>query len=280
MLLLFASLLLNLALLLLYAGQKLCAPSPSNVPQPQDLPLTNWQLQKPSGEHLHAWWLAGAPEQPIILHFHGNRHNRLQMLGRAKFFATQGFNNLLPDFQAHGQSEGQHVTFGYREREDCELWLAEVRQRFPTHKLVAIGLSLGGAACLLGQTAAKVDVLVLEMVYSTLRDAVDNRMTLRFGRFGKYLSPLLTLQLKPTLGIGLDDLRPIEHIANVTTPKLIMAGDQDQRTTLAQTQRLFQAAAEPKTLWIIPGAGHEDLYAFTPQAYQETVLPFIRQHLP
>jgi len=48
---------------------------------------------------------------------------------------------------------------------------------------------------------------------------------------------------------------------------------------LAESQALFDAAAEPKQLWIVPGAGHEDLRAFAPEAYEKKVLAFLAENL-
>ena len=272
-------LMVTVSIIVLFVGQKLCASSPSKVNKPATQhTLENVTLTKPTGEPLHAWWLPGDASSPIILHFHGNRQSRLQMMQRAEFFAKHGYNNLLPDFQAHGESGGKYVTFGHREAEDAELWFHFIKDKYPEHKVVAIALSLGGAACLLGKTAHQLDALVLEMVYPTLNDAINNRMALRFGRFSRFITPLLTVQLKPTLGIWPKDLEPIEHIKTVSTPMLLIAGSDDDRTTLEESQRLYDAAAEPKEFLVIEGAKHEDLHAFAKDIYEQRVLSFIQKH--
>ena len=38
-------------------------------------------------------------------------------------------------------------------------------------------------------------------------------------------------------------------------------------------------AAEPKQLWVVPGAGHVDLYRFAPQAYEAQVFGFLSRYL-
>ena len=54
------------------------------------------------------------------------------MLGRAEFLHRQGFAVLAPDFQAHGESPGEHVTFGARESLDAAAALAYLHARRPT----------------------------------------------------------------------------------------------------------------------------------------------------
>jgi len=266
--------------LALIIGQSLCAHAKSALPTPPDhLPITNISIPRRRGGHLHAWWLPGQPDKPIILHLHGNRNTREQMLQRAELFHQHGYGGLLPDFQAHGESDGKHVSYGFFESEDARDWIRYIRTQYPHHKLGVIGLSLGGAACLVGPEPLEIEAIVLEMVYPTLHEAVDNRARMHFGAVGSLLTPLLTLQLKPILGFSIHDLRPIDGIQNLTIPKLIIAGSDDQHTTLAQSKRLFEAAAEPKTFWLIDGAKHEDLQAFTPQHYETRVLAFFEEWL-
>jgi fermentation-respiration switch protein FrsA (DUF1100 family) len=48
---------------------------------------------------------------------------------------------------------------------------------------------------------------------------------------------------------------------------LILHGDRDDVVPFAQGQRLFAAANEPKTFYIISGAGHNDTYVVGGEAY-------------
>jgi alpha/beta superfamily hydrolase len=50
---------------------------------------------------------------------HGVRANRLSMVERARFLSYAGYSVLLFDFQGHGESTGQHITFGYLESKDA-----------------------------------------------------------------------------------------------------------------------------------------------------------------
>ena len=58
-----------------------------------------------------------------------------------------------------------------------------------------------------------------------------------------------------------------------------MAGTADQHTTEAQTRALFAAANEPKELWLVPGASHDDLFRHDRRGYSDHVLSFLRRHL-
>jgi fermentation-respiration switch protein FrsA (DUF1100 family) len=93
------------------------------------------------------------------------------------------------------------------------------------------------------------------------------------------LTPLLLVQLQPRLHIAVSGLEPIRWIGQLGAPVLVAAGSDDRHTTLEETQELFSAAAQPKELWVVKGAVHEDLLAFDPGAYEEHVMKFLRRYL-
>ena len=91
--------------------------------------------------------------------------------------------------------------------------------------------------------------------------------------------PLLTWQLKPRLGIDVKDLRPIDYVGEINSPKLFIAGEKDEHTTIDESQTLFAAASEPKELWIVPDAKHIDFYLLVKEEYEQKVLSFFEKNL-
>jgi fermentation-respiration switch protein FrsA (DUF1100 family) len=79
------------------------------------------------------------------------------------------------------------------------------------------------------------------------------------------------------LGISANDLRPIDHIANVDCPVLIMSGEKDRQTRQEDTETLFSRAQSPKQLWFVPKAGHIDLHKAARSEYESRVLAFLEQ---
>ena len=201
------------------------------------------------------------------------------MLDRARFLHAAGYTVLLFDSRGHGESGGERVTFGYLESLDARAMLGFLRRQAPGERIGVIGVSLGGAAVLVGAQPLGVEALVLEAVYPSLAEAIDDRLTIRLGRFGPPLAPLLTLQLGPRLGFGADDLRPIDGIERVGAPVLIIAGTADRHTTLAESHRLFARAQPPKELWEISGAAHVDFHRAARTEYEGRVSRFLARAL-
>jgi fermentation-respiration switch protein FrsA (DUF1100 family) len=67
----------------------------------------------------------------------------------------------------------------------------------------------------------------------------------------------------------------VEHIGANGCPVLLIGGTLDRHTTVADTERLFAAAREPKELWLIPNAAHVDFLEFAGEAYRRRILAFL-----
>ena len=261
-------------------GGTLIAPERRYIGEPLlDCPVQSIAIQSQSGSTLKGWWIPGQNGKGAIVLMHGIRSSRLGMLERAKFLAHEGFGVLLFDFQAHGESSGAHITLGKLESQDAIAAVAFAHAHAPGEKIAVIGTSLGGAAALLAEPPLDIDALIVESSYPTLQQAVEDRLVRRLGPFAKVLAPLLTCQLRPRLGFGVDDLRPIDHVGILKMPKFFIAGADDLQTTAAESKALFATAAEPKEFWLIEGAAHVDMHTFNRPEYEKRVLAFLKPHL-
>lgn len=246
---------------------------------PSDIPAQKVQFQSLSGVTIHGWFLQGKENAGAIILMHGVRANRLAMLDRARFLSRKGFSVLLFDFQAHGESVGNNITFGYLESRDAQAAVDYVNSLLPREKIGIVGISMGGAAFLLAKPNLQVNAVILEMVYPTIEQAVSNRITSRLGNWSSIFTPLLTWQMKPRLGIDVKDLRPIDNVGSINIPKLFIVGEKDEHTTLEESNALFEAANEPKELWIIPNAKHIDFYPLVKGEYEQKVSTFFEKYL-
>jgi len=199
------------------------------------------------------------------------------MVDRARFLQHAGYSVLLIDFQATGETKGDHITFGWKESRDVLAATDFIRRTRPTDRVAIIGSSLGGVAALLATPPLKVDALLLEEVYTTIEIATRNRMENYLGGVGRFLTPLLLNQLQWRLGVSASQLRPVDHIGDVQCPVFVMSGEKDRNTRTADTRMLFERARSPKQLWSVPNAGHVDLHQAARVDYESRVLAFLKQ---
>jgi uncharacterized protein len=206
-----AGALLLAAITSLAAGSYLIRPAHRTIAAPSfDAAYESVSFPSTSGSILKGWYLPGERQTGIVL-LHGIRADRLSMIERARFLRRHGYAVLLFDLQGHGESGGNAITFGYLEARDAEAAVRFLREEKGLSWVGVVGTSLGGAAVLLAEGAGA-DAIVVEAVYPTIEEAVDNRLQLRFGPLGKYLSPLLLWQLDWRLDVGARDLAPADKI--------------------------------------------------------------------
>ncbi len=244
-----------------------------------DFPVESIQFPVNVENNVHAWLAHEDRGNGVILLVHSMRSNRLEMLSRARFLNAQGYSVLLIDLQAHGESPGKRITFGFRESESVDAAIIFLQQKFPNERIAAIGVSLGAAAIVLAKNAFKLDAVILESLHPTIEEAVENRLKLHFGEIGPLLLPLLLSQLSFYLDIPISQLNPITQIANLNSPLLLISGTHDTHTTLPETERLFIAAREPKEIWVIPGAGHFNMHTYAGRVYEQRITAFLHHHL-
>jgi esterase/lipase len=263
------------------AGEVLSAPSrttPGAVPA--GLPATSVTIAGATPAlAVKGWFVRGRPGQGDVLLLHGVRANRTEMLSRARFLARDGYTVLLIDLPAHGESGGERITFGAREKDGVQAALAWLRAQAPGERIGAIGVSLGAAALVLAHPSPGLDAVVLESMYPTIEEAVANRLRSRFGAPGAWSAGLLVQQLPWCLQVAPAALRPIVDIEKMTSPVFIISGTVDTQTPASETTRIYDAVPGSKQLWLVEGAAHVNLHAYAGQEYERRVGHFLASHL-
>jgi dipeptidyl aminopeptidase/acylaminoacyl peptidase len=254
------------------ARQHPVGPPPTDFPYP----IESVTFTSSDGETLSGWLVPAEDRAKAIVLLHGYGGSRLQMVPRARFFRQQGYTVLLYDARACGESTGDCVTFGYRERHDLVAAVQFLKAR-GNESIACLGASQGGATILFAaDELPKMRCVICESVYDEMSHAVDRRMRRYTGIPGWLGASLMVPFAEQRLGLAIDDVKPVDHVGKLRCPIYIISGTDDDRTSPADTERLFQAARAPKELWMIDGAGHEDLFRYA--GYEEKVASFLRRH--
>src|SRR5207253_806396 len=102
----------------------------------------------------------------------------------AQFLHEAGFAALVFDFRSLGRSEGDLCSFGYEEIADLRGALDYLDSRPDTADLPkgVFGLSLGASVAIMGSAKdERVQAVVAEAPYPSLRDALNKRCSVLFG---------------------------------------------------------------------------------------------------
>lgn len=223
------------------------------TPATVGLAYEDLRLPTPDGPVLSAWFLpAKQTTQGTILFLHGNAENISTHLGSVYWMPERGYNVLLLDYRGYGASEGQPTLAGMQQDIDTAMRHLVTRSDIDPRRIVLLGQSLGGALGLY--------YLAHNRYREHLRGAVIDSSFTGYQDIAreKLLSHWLTWPLSwtPPLIIS-DTYRPLDAAPKVTPiPLLILHGDRDEVIPLHHARQLFEAAREPKSLWLIEGAGH------------------------
>ena len=209
-----------------------------------------------------AGWLIRHPHPTgVVILLHGRGTGKADLLDVARALFDQGpFHLILIDFRGHGNSGGKILTYGQREICDIESVLdflskEEAFQRLPVG---IYGISMGGAIGILAAAKlTRIQAVVTDSAYADFPKAVARviQKIYRIPRFPLGQMVLGMTQLR--LGLALHRLDPAAAIGKISPrPVLIIHGAMDQSVPVEESTSLFQAAGEPKELWIVPGAEH------------------------
>ena len=247
-----------------------------------DPPAETLTLRSRDGTAIAAThWPGATPDGPAVLLLHGINNDRRSLAGHAEWLNELGYGVLAIDFRGHGESGAAERTFGWREADDAAAALAWMRRGRPHRAAGVIGVSLGGAAALIGRDGPlPVQAMVLHAVYPDIRTAVRNRLERSGSTALAWLGePLLSFQSHLRYGIAPDRIAPAAAIRDYPGAVLVIGGREDRDTRVADTLALHAAAPGEKQLWLLPGLGHVETSTLWTDAYRARIAAFFARHL-
>jgi pimeloyl-ACP methyl ester carboxylesterase len=224
-----------------------------------DQPLTLYSMD---GVRIDAGHLPGTDRLCVVLAhgFTGNR--RLPAPRRIAAALNRVAGVISIDLRGHGRSGGLS-TAGDREILDVDAAVRHARH-LGYERVVLVGFSLGGMivirhAALLGGVDAVVSVSAPARWY--FRDTKPMRrahwaIERRSGR----LAVRLARRTRVTARGWLREPEPPYAVAGRISPVpfLVVHGDSDPFLPVEHAEQLYDAAGDPRELWIEPGYGHAE----------------------
>ena len=205
------------------------------------------------------------------------------MLPAARTLHPAGLNLLLFDFRSLGESEGKLCSIGLHETQDLQ-GAADyllTRPEMDGLGLGVYGISMGGAVAIL--TAAKDDrfaAVVSHGAFADLDTALRQRGRMILGPLGPLFSAPTAFFGRRWLPCEPRDVSPAAVITQIAPrPVLILHGGRDVSVNPADSKTLYAAAAEPKTLRILPRSWHITVHPAERAAYNRDLIAFFQEKL-
>lgn len=261
-------------------------------PRKEDHDLTNFDLPAEEvafasrdGTRLAGWFIpAGGPAPtPAIVLSHGWARSRAELLPHADFLHHAGFAVLVFDYRHRGKSGGDAITMGLLEQDDLlgALDYLAGRPEVDNARIGAFGMSMGGVITIrVAARDQRVRAVVAECPYAS-HEVIMTRALRHYYRLPSFpVAGLAKWMLERRLGASLDGAQAINAVQAVSPrPIFIIACERDVVIGHEETERLFQAAGEPKQFWLIPGADHSRGWQAAHDEYERRVLGFFHEAL-
>lgn len=219
-------------------------------------------VQTEDGLRLGGWFVPAAPPASgqAVLVCNGNAGNRAHRAPLAAALSQAGLAALLFDYRSYGGNPGLPSEQGLRaDARAARSYLAARGDVDPT-RLVYLGESLGAAVAVGLAVEAPPAALVLRSPFTALADV------------GQLHYPWL-----PVRRLLYDRYPALEQIGQITAPVLIVAGARDRIVPATMSQRLYEAAAGPKRLVVLPGLDHNDVDLAAGAPFTTEVVHFLAE---
>lgn len=215
----------------------------------------------------------------FVLGIHGCRSNALNEFGQfMKFYHENGYNMLLPDDRAHGESEGRYIGFGTLDRLDCIKWAEYLVKRYGEDcEIILHGISMGGSA-VLAASGEKLPRQVKGIISDSAFCSVYEQFSQSFKQIFKLpvfpFVPLVSLMCKFRAGYNFKESSPLKMLEKASVPVLFVQGLADEQVKPEMTARLYNACKTRKKLFSVPGADHAQSIAVDPKGYKAAIKEF------
>ena len=243
------------------------------------IPYDTVQLTTKNGLKLEAWYMKADSAIGTAILFHGLNSNKGNVLTEAFEFNSLGYNTMLVDMRAHGNSEGVVNSLGHKEAEEVKLAFEQV-SKMGEKNIVLWGMSLGAVMIskAVGQYDLQPNKIILEMPFNRLQDHINARAK-NSGFPGEPFGFFVTLWAGIEQGYWGYGHKTSEYVKKIDCPVLLQWGNNDEYVSKKEIDKIFASInSTGKRLEIYEGAKHGPLASMHEAKWVEAVSNFLKNN--
>jgi len=235
---------------------------------------------------LHASYIQNGESKKTVVIHHGYRGPTEAVAVYAKMFYEMGYNVLLPDSRATGESQGKNITFGWKEKEDIVHW---INQLPVDQEVILMGESMGAATVLmasgLDNFPQKVKAVISDSSYSSLDQQIQFLYNIANdlvnGKIPQKVLNILDGKVKKRLNFSMSDVSVINQVKKSKIPMFFIHGESDSFVPSNMVQQLYDAKLNgEKQLFIVQEANHTQAISYAYPMYKEQIKKFTNIVIP
>ena len=249
----------------------------------EKLPHEDVYTTSEDGLKLHAT-LFPAPDgaNRYVVGIHGfQSHAWNEFAPHIEFYQSIGFGMLLPDDRAHGESEGEYVTMGVKDRRDCISWVRYLADRFGGDtKVLLHGVSMGGATVLSASGESDLPAQVIGVVsdcgFSSAKESFECQIQSLYHIPAAFPVRVCQWYAKHRADFDFNEARPIDQVRHAKVPILFIQGADDVMVPEFMAHKLYEACSSEKKLLVVEHANHAESIALDPEGYHRAIHELFR----
>ncbi len=249
--------------------------------QTDAMPHEEFSIVSFDGLRLYGKYYEYQKGAPIELMFHGYRGTaRRDLSGGVQRCFKLGRSALIVDQRCSGKSDGNVITFGIREHNDCLRWVDFMVSHFGSDvKIILTGISMGASTVLMaaGKPLPKNVVGVLaDCGYTSPKDII-RKVIKQIGLPPSLCYCFVNLGARIFGSFNLEEDSPRQALANCNIPVIFFHGEADDFVPCEMSQRNYETCTCKKKLVTVEGAGHGLCYPVDPENYLTELRIFFQE---
>lgn len=217
------------------------------------------------------------PKGTMIL-LHGIGDNKESQIGLAEYLSANGYNTIIFDLRAHGQSEGKYCTYGYYEKFDVKEFINKAEKEvIDLQNVGIIGTSLGGAIAIQSMaTDSRIKCGVIVSTFSSLNEIVYDYMKRMLHIPLKFVSDMALNEAGKIAKFPPKEINPINYASKIEQPILLIHGSNDDRINIQNGKNIYsKIKSRDKLFYEVKNAGHNDIGKVGGIKYRSEILNFL-----
>lgn len=247
----------------------------------------HWYIKSASSNYrLDANYLPKKNSHKTAVLLHGFGNNKDKMAPYAAMFHQLGYNVLIPDARAHGQSQGKYIGYGWPEKYDVRKWIKkDLAVKGKNQKIVIFGVSMGGATTMMTsglKMPKQVKAYVEDCGYSDVKSEFLYEAKDLYSMPAPVASTAVTLLSgisKANLGFYLGDASSVNQLKKNELPMMFIHGGKDNFVPTKMVYQNYHATNGPKELWIAKKAAHARSFETYPHEYKIRISNFLHKYV-
>ncbi len=240
-------------------------------------------IQSEDGLALRGVFLPAPNEaRGVVLLFHGY-HSSCRRDGSVQIKAIHeaGYHLLLLSQRAHGDSDGQYICFGAKEKRDASLWCRMAEERFPHLPLVLMGISMGGSTVLFAaeeELPSSVCAIVADCPFTSPFEIIKRTLWHKHKLPPIPLIYFMNAWSKWLAGFSYRSVSVDQALLGNKRPILLIHGTKDTYVPVEMSDRIAKKHPTHLQYLRVEGAKHGQSVYTDPRLYLETLLAFLEQY--